>query len=275
MAGVGGEDREPWAAPGSSGPDQEAGKPPEVPGRSLESPVVYALASPVRHSRAWLVLLVGGVVAVSVVVALVVIGVVGNDSAGDGELAEADPADAETVVVPGDYRGASVDGLRLRLPPSWVWVGLNQDIEGVGEQLAPDDPALARDLVERMRGMPRSAVLAGFDKEDLNLEPGNYNTGFVLVKLGDDRPAGVDELRESVIGDFPTEGFEMSSVSYLASGEGPALRVRYRMSRQFDAEGLQYWYATSDGPYTLSFTSDDLDDYVDVPDAIASSLVLD
>jgi hypothetical protein len=38
---------------------------------------------------------------------------------------------------------------------------------------------------------------------------------------------------------------------------------------------LQYSYTTLDGPYTLLLTSDDLDDYVEVADAIATSFVAD
>jgi hypothetical protein len=165
---------------------------------------------------------------------------------------------------------AQVGDARISLPPSWVWAGLDQGVENVGDRLAPDDPQLASDLDERVRTLPRSALLIGLDESDL--DPRQFNTNVVLLALPGGSWQGAEEMRAGVAADLEANGASVSSASYLNSGEGPVLRVRYTMRLQgIEVDSLQYWYTTSSGRYTLSVSSDELDDYVAVADAMASS----
>jgi hypothetical protein len=285
LGAEGHEGQEPWAAPGAGSsadhgavgpPPPLAPPPPWPPGLAGGPPPgTWSPAPPARRSRAGLVLLLiaGALVVVAAAVALVT-RVRGDDGAGDGRFAEADPADAATVAVPDDYEEVEIGDVSVSLPLSWVWVRLDQGVEGLGDQLAPDDPQLASDLDDRLRSLPRSALLIGYDEGDL--QPPQFNTNVVVAELPDALPDRAEEMRAAIAAEVEGQGTSVASVSYLTSSEGPVLRVRYRLPLQgVELEGLQYWYTTPDGPYTLSFTSDDLDDYVEAADAMASSFDVD
>ena len=285
LGAEGHEGQEPWAAPGAGssadpgavGPTPPLTPPPSWPPGHAGGPPLgtWPPAPPARRSRAGLVLLLsaGSLLVAAAAVALVT-RVRGDDGAGDGEFADADPADAATVPVPDEYEDVEIGDVSVSLPLSWVWVRLDQGVEGLGDQLAPDDPQLASDLDDRLRILPRSALLIGYDEGDL--EPLQFNTNVVVGELPDALPDEVEEMRGAIAAGIGAQGTSVSSVSYLTSGEGPVLRVRYRLPLPgVEVEGLQYWYTTPDGPYTLSFTSDDLDDYVEAADAMASSFDVD
>ena len=224
-----------------------------------------------------LALVAGSLIVVTAVVALLVVVVAGDDSDDTrpaDAFAAADPADAATVPVPDDYVDVEAGDVRLSLPPSWVSARLDQDLEGQGARLAPDDPQMASDIDERLRMLPRSALLIGFDAHDL--EPRQFNTNALVLELPDALPDRPEDMHAALAAEIGALNARVSSVSYLTSAEGPVVRVRYRMWQQgIDVDFLQYWYVTSQGTYTLSVSSDELDDEVDVADAMASSLDID
>lgn len=217
-----------------------------------------------------MLLLIAGAVIVVVTAVALVAGVLDHDS-GVGRFADADPADAATVRVPDDYVTVGLDDVRMSLPASWVWVSLEHpDVAGLGDHLAPDDPRLAADLDDRLRTLPRSTLLVGMDEGDL--DPRQFNTNLIVLRLPDAMPDGAEDVRAAVAADLRAQHASVSSVSYLTGGDGPVLRVRYQMSQQgVEVDAVQYWYATSDAQYTLLLTSDSIDDYVEVADAVASS----
>jgi hypothetical protein len=197
-----------------------------------------------------------------------------DNAPGGREFDEADPADATTARVPVDYQDVVIGDVSVRLPPSWVWARLDEGIEGLGTQLVPDDPTLAADVDNRLRGLPRSALLLGLDEGDLGRD--QFNTNVLVLELPMVRVDGTDQMRAAIGAEMEASNAEVSSVSYLASEEGPAIRVRYRLRLGDDeVDFLQYWYDTPAGTYTVSFSSDDLVDYVQMADAIGSSFDVD
>ena len=282
MADAGGQEKPgPWAPPGAGAggvpptppPDAPSAWPPAYAGGAPYA--AWPAPPPARRMRPGLVvLLIVASVAVLSVVAFLAVSVLGDSGSGSGgPVADADPSDAATVEVPDDYVAARAGDVRVSLPPSWVWAELGEGTESVGDRLAPGDPQMAGELDNRLGMLPRSALLVGMDEDDLDLL--QFNTNFILMALPDTLPDGSDELRAAVTAELEANEATISSASYLDSGEGPALRVRYSMRQAgVEVHSLQYWYLASDGAYTLSFSSDDLDDYVEVADAMASSFEL-
>jgi hypothetical protein len=175
--------------------------------------------------------------------------------------------------VPDDYEVARAGDVRVSLPPSWVWTELGTGTENVGDQLAPGDPQMAEALDNRLGTLPRSALLVALDEDDLDVT--QFNTNVVVLALPDALPDESDDLRAAVTAELRANDASIVSASYLDSDEGPALRVRYTLRQAgVEVHYLQYWYTASDGVYTLSLSSDDLDDYVEVGDAMASSFEL-
>lgn len=287
--GNGRERQEPWAAPGSgvsshdgpSGPPSRPDAPPvwpSGPGAVPSGNGPWLIAPPARRSRTGLVLALIAGLAIVVAAAVALVVVVIDDDSGDARptdaFAAADPADAATVAVPDDYVEVEAGDLRLSLPPSWVSARLDQDLTGQGARLAPDDAQMASDIDERLRMLPRSALLIGFDADDL--DPRQFNTNALVMELPDALPDRAEDVRAALAAEMGALNARVSSVSYLSSAEGPVVRVRYRMWQQgIDVDFLQYWYVTPQGTYTLSVSSDDLDDEVEVADAMASSVDID
>ena len=280
----------PWVAPGEGSGEQ----PPVVRPAAPVGPPPPAWAPragygygpppgpPVRQRRTGLIVLLvaGSLVVVGAAVAGLA-SVMGDDDEEAGEAGggdgggfdDADPADAVSIEVPDDYVEATGGDVTVQLPDTWRWAELEGDAAGVGEQLAPDDPELAEDFDNRMRTLPRTAVLVGLDEDDLDVR--QFNTNVVVLQLTPGLPDEPDAMRAVIERELGAQGADFDSVSYVDSAEGPALRVRYRMTLQgVEVGALQYWYSTSDGPYTLSVTSDDLDDHIETADAMAASLTL-
>jgi hypothetical protein len=291
VGGEGHEGQDSWAAPGAgsssdrrpAGPASQLGAPPSPPsppswpsglgGGPPAGP--WLPPPPARRSKTGLVLalVAGSVIVVIAAVALLAVVLADDDSDG-GEFADADPADAATVAVPDDYNDVEIGDVRVSLPPSWVSAGLDQGVDGLGARLAPDDPQLASDIDNRLRMLPRSALLIGYDVRDL--QPQQFNTNVLVLELPDVLPDGADEKHAAIAAELEALDATVASVSYLTSAEGPVVRVRYQMRQQgIEVDFLQYWYSTSDGPYTLSVSSVRLDDYVEMADAMASSFDLD
>jgi hypothetical protein len=215
-----------------------------------------------------ILLLVAGSLAAVAAVVFLVAGAVDDSGTTEDRFAEADPADAATVTVPDDFEVARARGVRVSVPPTWVWAALGGDAGGVGDTLSPGDPTVARELDERLSTLPRSALLVAFDEDDLATR--GFRTNIVLVQLPS-VPDG-DGMRTAVAAEMEALGADVESVSYLDSSEGRALRVRYSMRQQgVPVSSLQYWYAVGGDHYTLSFSSDAIEGYVAAVDAMASS----
>lgn len=212
--------------------------------------------------------MVDGIVALAVVVVLggaVLVSRMDRDA-----FDRASPSDAVTVPVPGAYEPAEAGDVRLRLPPTWLWADLYGSAHASGRQMAPDDPALADQLNARMLSLPQSALLAGFDGDDL--QSPEYSTNLVVMPQLDSVPQDAEGLRELVRAHLKVEDLPVSEVSYLETSGEPSLRVRYRDTIEGVAvETLLYWYTTAAGTFALSVTSHHLDDYVATADSIAAT----